>query len=361
MIIRLAREDLDQRFGSFEVTLPPGLIANVGGMPIGSDVGSVEVEAGVGPDPLRLDGNVYLDGPYKGAPYSLRIVVPAQAGSFDLGTIMERVAVDVDPATARINVHADPLPQILGGAPLRLRALRVDFDRPGFIRNPTACEHMAIKGAATTSLGQVAPLSAPFQVSGCAALPFRPKLSLQFNGAIGPNGHPRVRAVMNSATDEATASSAHFNLPAEELLDLRHLDTLCPRALPVGQCPSKSRLGNLRIATAFLGAPFEGPVYLREPRHRLPELSADLHSGSLAFVLEGRTSDAKRRFGFGFTSIPDIPISEAVLSLPGGRNRIIVNSRSLCGPPRSYGQASLSAHNGAQRQMRVPVRVDGCR
>jgi hypothetical protein len=359
-VIDLSREDLAQHFGSFELTLPPGLIANLGSTPVGAEVGSARVESGVGPQPLDLGGKVYLDGPYGGAPFSLRIVVPGQGGPFDLGTIVERLAVDVNPATAQVSVRADPLPQILEGVPLQLRRLRVDLDRPDFIRNPTSCEPMAISGSATTSLGQVAPLSTRFQVGGCAGLPFRPKLSLRFGGAIGADGHPRVLAIMSSAAGEATTSSAHFNLPAGELLDLRHLRGLCPRDLPVDECPRKSLLGNLRIDTPFLDAPFEGPVYLRVPSHRLPELSAGLHSGPLAFVLQGRTTDARGRFGFGLVSIPDIPISEAVLSLSGGRSGIIVNSRSLCGQ-RPQGRATIRAHNGARRHVNVSVRVDGCR
>jgi hypothetical protein len=360
LVINLSREDTAQHFGSFALTFPPGLVANLGSTAIGAEVGSARVEAGVGSRPLVLGGKVYLDGPYGGAPYSLRIVVPAQVGPFDLGMIVERVAVDVDPATAQVSVRADPLPQILAGVPLQLRRLRVDLDRPGFVRNPTSCEPMAINGSATTSLGQVAPLSTRFQVVGCGGLAFRPKLSLGFGGAIGAGGHPRVRATLRSAKGEATTSSAAFSVPADELLDLRHLRALCPRGLPVDRCPLKSRLGNLRIDTSLLAAPFEGPVYLRVPSHRLPELSADLHSGQLGFVLQGRTIDDNGHFGFSFGSIPDIPISEAVLSLPGGRRGIIVNSRSLCGG-RAYGGASLSAHSGATRRVRVPVRVNGCR
>jgi hypothetical protein len=358
-VVELSRADPDQHFGAFELTLPPGLIANLGSVPVGTEVGSARVEAGAGPEPLDLDGKVYLEGPYKAAPYSLTIVVPAQAGPFDLGTIVERIAVDVDPAIAQVSVRSDPLPQILAGVPLQLRGLRIDLDRPGFIRNPTSCEPMTIAGTTTTSLGQTAPISSRFQVGECAMLFFAPRLSVTLSGALGANGHPALRATLRTDPSGAALKSAAFMLPAGELLDLRHVRGLCPWAEPVGRCPRNSRLGSLRLQSPFLDAPLEGPVYLRVPSHRLPDLSAELSSGALSFVLPGRTTGSGGKFGVSLESLPDIPLSSAVLSLAGGRRGILVNSRSLC-RKRGRVRADLSAHNGMRRKLRVPVGVDGC-
>ncbi|HTR75285.1 MAG TPA: hypothetical protein VMH33_08510 [Solirubrobacterales bacterium] len=360
LAIKLSRKDTDQHFGSFELTLPPGLVADLGTTPVGTEVGSARVEAGVGPEPLRLGGGVYLGGPYEGSPYSLEIVVPAHVGPFDLGTIVERVAVDVDVATAQISARADPLPQILEGVPLQLRGLRIDLDRPGFIRNPTSCEPMAITGTATTSLGQTAPISSSFQVGECAKLAFGPKLSLKFSGALGANGHPAVRATLRTNPEGAALKSASFTLPAGELLDLHHVRELCPRDAPVGQCPGSSRLGSLRLQSPFLDAPLEGPVYLRVPARRgLPDLSAELHSGGLSFVLGGRTTGSGGRLGVSLESLPDIPLSSAVLNLAGGRRGIVVNSSSLCGK-RGSATASFSAHNGMSRRQRIRLQTQGC-
>jgi hypothetical protein len=354
LVMRLSREDTDQHLSFFDLTLPPGLLANLGSVPLGAPIGSVQAKVGIGPEPLPVDGTVYLEGPYHGAPYSLEAVVPAKVGPFDLGTIVERAAINVDPGTAQIKVAADPLPQILAGVPLQLRGLSLDLDRPGFIRNPTSCEPMSIKGSATTSLGEVAPLSERFQVGECATLPFKPKLSLRFAGALGRNGHPALRAVLRNDPESAAPASAAFSLPAGELLDLRHLRGLCPRGVAAERCPKSSRLGSLRIDTPALGEPLEGPVYLRVPSHRLPDLSVELRSGQIGFVLQGRTTDARGRFGVSFGSIPDIPLSEAVLSFSGGRAGIVVNSRSLCSAP-GRATASLSAHSG--KRVRLDVRA----
>jgi hypothetical protein len=357
LVIQLAREDTDQHFGSFELTLPPGLVADLGSVPVGAAVGSAQVRAGLGPEPLQLAGTVFLGGPYRGAPYSLAIVVPARAGPFDLGTLTERVAVRVDPATAQLSARADPLPQILAGVPLQLREIALALDRPGFIRNPTSCRATAITGSATTALGRTSPLAAHFRVTNCAGLPFEPKLSLRLSGGLGRNGHPGLVAVLRGDLHEAAVSDLGLELPAGELLDLRHVRGLCGRGMAPERCPARSRLGRLRLRSPSLGEPLEGTVYLRVPSRRLPDLIVELHSSRFRFVLRGRTTTAFGRFGVRFRGIPDVPISEAVLSLPGGRRGIVVNSRSLCaaGPAT----ARFSAHNGKQRRLRVPARLDG--
>lgn len=359
LVIALSREDLDQHFGSFGFTLPPGLIADLGSTPVGAAVGGIEVKAGLGPEPLSLSGTAYLGGPYRGAPYSLSFVVPAKAGPIDLGTIVQRAAVDVDPVTAQVSVRSDPLPQILGGVPLEVRSLRIDLDRPGFIRNPTSCEPTAIAGTATTSLGQTAPISDRFQVGGCAALPFKPRLSLALSGAVGRGGHPAVRAVYRGDPSGAAASGIAFRLPAGELLDLRHLGRLCPRDVDVARCPRDSRLGSLQIDTPMLDAPLEGSIYLRVPSGRLPGLTAEVRSGGLHFLLRGRVTGRGGRLGVSLESLPDVPLSRAVLRLPGGRRGLVVNSESLCRGKR-HAIASFSAHSGKQRSFRLRPQVVGC-
>jgi hypothetical protein len=361
-VLKLARTDLDQHFGSFDITLPPGLTANLGSTPVGTAVGSVQVQAGLGSQPLALQGTAYLAGPYRGFPYSLEFVVPAQAGPFDLGRIVERAALDVDPETAQISLRSDPLPQILSGVPLEVRSLTVDLDHAGFIRNPTSCEPMAITGSATSAIGQAAALLARFQVGACAALSFKPKLSLRLFGSPGRGGHPGVRAVMSDGEGEATPANAGFTLPAGELLDLRRIRALCPPGVPADRCPRSSRLGSVTLKSSFLPESLTGSLYLRVPSHRLPDLAAALHSpsGSLEFALRGRTTDAHGRLGVKLESLPDVPLSTAVIELAAGRGGIFVNSRSLCGR-QSDADVSLNAHNGMRRQVRVPVRVGGCR
>lgn len=359
LLFQLSREGTEQQFGSFELALPPGLVANLGSLPLGSVVGSAEVESGVGTQPLSLNGTVRLEGSYGDAPYSLAISIPAQAGPFDLGTITDRVSLSVDPVTAQVTARSDPLPQILGGVPLQLRGLRIDLDRPGFVRNPTSCGSTVITGSATSAIGKTAALSSRFDVANCRGLQFKPKAMLHFSGALSRNAHPAIRAVLRGSADEASIASARFSMPSGELLDLQHLRGFCTQGTAAAQCPGKSRLGHLILSSPVLSGPAEGAVYLVAPSHRLPELLAEVHSGPLRFVLHGRTVMRKGHFGVSFPSIPDIPLSRAVLSLDGGRRGLFVNSRSLCARA-GRAEVSLGAHNGKHRQLRLRPQVAGC-
>ena len=169
--LHLHREDGSQVFKALNVSLPPGLIGKLAGVgecsdaqlataagksgaeeqaspscPAASRLGTVSVGAGAGPSPYYVGGTAYLAGPYKGAPLSVAIITPAVAGPFDLGTVVVRSALYVNSETAQISVVSDPIPTILQGIPLDVRAIDVNLDRNQFTLNPTNCERMAVAG-----------------------------------------------------------------------------------------------------------------------------------------------------------------------------------------------------------------------
>ena len=82
---------------------------------------------------------MYLAGPFKGAPLSVVAVTPALAGPYDYGTVVVRVAIDVDPTDAHVIAVSDTVPSIIGGIPIRMRSIQVNIDKPNFMINPTNC------------------------------------------------------------------------------------------------------------------------------------------------------------------------------------------------------------------------------
>lgn len=368
--------DGGSNLGALDFTLPPGLSASLaqvpacpeaagldGSCPPASSLGYAEAALGSGPEPLWVPrqpraGGVFLSDPYRGAPYSLLIGIPTRTGPFDLGIVVIRAAVDVDPHTAQAELRVDRLPQIRGGVPLRYRSLRLVLDRPGFLRNPTSCAPHRIAALATSVEGGRAHLAAPFQVTGCAALPFKPKLSLRLSGGLGRNGHPSLRALLRARRGDAGISAVGFTLPAAQLLDLRRLPALCAEGLPPRRCPPASRLGRARLWSPILEKPLEGPIYLRSPTHRLPDLLADLHGGGIDLRLRGRTAASKGRIRVSFRSLPDVPLSKALIALSGGRKGILVNSEPLCRRPGAVA-VHLRAHSGKQRRLHPQVRTRG--
>ncbi len=160
-VLNLRRSDGEQNLDRFTVSLPPGVSATTADVPQCSDsdarsgicpaqsaVGHANVKVGSGSHPLSVDGTVYLTGPVDGAPFGLAVVFDAVAGPLDLGAIVVRAAVRIDPVDAHVTIESQPLPQIRLGVPLRLKALSIQVDRPGFIRNPTSCAGLSISGSA---------------------------------------------------------------------------------------------------------------------------------------------------------------------------------------------------------------------
>ena len=198
----MTRNDGDQNLAGLTVSTPPGFSGTLAGIPYCSDAalaavasaaysglaelrGSVARVPGRHGDrwggrrnpPLYVSGKVYLAGPYKGAPLSLAIVIPAVSGPYDLGNVVVRTALDVDPRDAHVTAISDPLPQIIEGIPLRLRHIRVNLDRPDFTLNPTNCDPLSV-GARSWDEGAVAHY-VRYQVANCALLPYGPRLTIR--------------------------------------------------------------------------------------------------------------------------------------------------------------------------------------
>src|SRR5262249_4240472 len=89
--------------------------------PLASQIGTTNVAAGPGSRPFHAVGKMYLAGPFKGAPLSLAAITPALAGPYDYGTVVVRVALNVDPNDAHVVADSDIVPSIIGGIPLRMR------------------------------------------------------------------------------------------------------------------------------------------------------------------------------------------------------------------------------------------------
>jgi hypothetical protein len=376
-VLKLHREDGSQRLTGIDTTLPPGLSGKLAGIaecseaqiaqaksreapnmgqtekdspscPSSTEVGIVKVAAGAGPSPFWTSGHAYLAGPYKGAPLSLAVIVPAVAGPFDLGAVVSRVALHVDAETAQIHAVSDPLPTILDGIPLDLRTVVLEMGRPGFTLNPTNCSPMSVLATATSSLGSAALLSNPFQVGGCQSLAFKPRLRVSLTGGTKRSGHPALKAVLTMPSGGANVARAQVGLPHGLFLDQGNLNKVCTQPeLRSNTCPASSVYGHARAISPLLDAPLEGPVYLGVGYgHLLPDLVADLN-GQIRVLLHGKT-DTTKQDGIRntFEVVPDAPVSKFTLSLKGGKKYgLIENSESLCAKPQKL-SALFVGQNG---------------
>ncbi len=349
----LSREDRTDVISGLSVGLPGGLLAAIknvalcsdadadaGTCPVASRVGSASVAAGAGNRPFYLSGQpVWLTGPYKGAPYGLAIAVHAVAGPFDLGTVVVRQALQIDPDDAHATVVSDPIPTIRDGVPFRVRRIHVAVNRPGFIQLPTSCEPKTITAIASSAGGLTAGLAAPFQATGCGRLRFAPKLAIKLTGAkeTRVGGHPGVEALVTQTPGESGLKSLTVTLPLSLALDPNNAesDSLCEYTDGLkDQCPQKSVIGTMTAISPLLKAPLSGKVYFvkgvrTDPKsgrqiRTLPTLLIELR-GEVSVNLRGTNSvPDNKHLTTTFATIPDAPISSALLKLNGGKKGILV-------------------------------------
>jgi uncharacterized repeat protein (TIGR01451 family) len=383
--LRITREDGNQELSSLVATLPPGLLGSLEGIPYcpeaalntdealgagaawlaapgcpaAAQLGTVTVGAGAGPTPFFTElGRAYLAGPYKGAPLSLAVVAPAIAGPFDLGNVVVRNALQVDPESTRITAVSDPIPTQLNGIGLDLRDVRVQLDRPDFILNPTSCDEMQIDATLGGAGGAIAQRSQRFQVAGCDRLGFKPKLALRLKGKTRRAGNPALRATLTMPPNGANIAKAQVSLPHSEFLDQSHIRTICTRVqFAARECPAGSVYGHATAFSPLLGQPLSGPVYLRSSDNPLPDLVAALE-GQIHVDLVGRIDTHNEGIRTTFEGVPDAPVSKFVLQMQGGRKGLLQNSTNICrGKHRAT--ALFDGQNGKTRDF-APMLVPKC-
>ena len=356
LLFTLTRQDGEAEPQTLAIHLPQGLLAKIAGValcpegqagsgacPAASQIGTLTAATGVGgaplwiPQPGKAPTAAYLAGPYKGAPYSVVSVVPAQVGPFDLGNVVSRAAIYIDPETALATVKTDPLPQFLEGVPVSYRTIHVTVDRKDFTLNPTSCAEKKITATVTATNGQSSEPSVPFQATNCAKLAYKPKLKLFFKGQTKRTGNPAVSAVLTQKPHQANTKAAITLLPGGEFIDNAHINSPCTRVqFNAEKCPKKSILGHVKATSPLLSQPLAGPIYFRSNggERELPDIVADLR-GQIHFTLVGyidsvKTGPESSRVRVRFLHVPDAPVTSAKFSFFGGKRGLIENSVDIC-------------------------------
>jgi hypothetical protein len=401
--LRLTRTDAEQEFSRFSIKLPPGLVGKLAGIPfcpdaaieaararehsggageelaapscpLASQIGRTLVGAGVGSGLTYVPGSVYLAGPYNGSPLSIAAITAAKVGPFDVGTVVIREALRVNPETAEVFIDAagsDPIPHIIDGIPVHARDIRVYTDRPEFTLNPTSCRRTA---TAATVFGsgldfgseaddQPFTATSPFQAADCASLKFKPKLSISLKGGTKRTDNPALKAVVTYPKGaNANIDAAQVTLPHSEFLENAHIGTVCTRVqfregrVPGEKCPPKSIYGRARATTPLLDEPLSGPVYLRSSNHTLPDLVVALNSGKINIDLVGRIDSVKGQIRNTFEALPDAPVSRFVLEMQGGKKGLLVNSTNLCLKPHRA-KVAFNGKNGMSHRSNPVVKA----
>lgn len=261
-------------------------------------------------------------------------------------------------------------PHIVDGIPTHLRNVRIYMDRPEFVLNPTSCEPTSTastvlgSGLDFTSEADDNPVTAssPFQAADCAALGFKPKLSLSLKGGTKRSQVPAFRAVLKARPGDANIAGAEVILPPSEILEQGHIETVCTRVqFNEGNgngehCPARSVYGRARAVTPLLSEALEGPVFLRSNggERNLPDLVAALHGQEINIDLVGYVDSVREKNSHGelisrirnrFAVVPDAPVTKFVLEMSGGKKGLLVNNTNVCKGVHKA-NANFTAHNG---------------
>jgi len=363
----LQRGDDQQRIEKLSFKAPAGLTGEIshvplcpepqaqqGACPASSQIGHTSVASGPGPYPLivpepgRPESPIYLTGPYEGAPFGLSIVTPVLTGPFNLGTIVTRAKIEVDPHTAAITVTTDPLPQIIDGVPTDLRTVDSVIDRPEFMVNPTNCNPQEFSGTATGTpppgvggAGATAAISSHFQVGSCQSLKFEPKFKVSTSGktskAQGASLTTTVSYPNVPQGSDADIAKVKVELPKQLPSRLTTLQKACTDAqfeANPANCPSASKIGYATVHTPLLPVPLTGPaIFVSHGGEAFPSLTMVLQGDNVTIDLVGTTYISPAGItSTTFKTLPDSPFSSFELTLPEGPYSALAANGNLCKP-----------------------------
>jgi hypothetical protein len=380
----ISRDDRQQFLSGVRVDTPPGLgaiikkmpqcssaLAARGACPASTRIGTARTRSGAGAEPFPLSGPVYFTEGYKGAPFGMVVVVRAIAGPYDLGTVVVRQSIFVDPNDAHVTVVSDPLPRILEGVPIRLRAVDVTLDRAKFAYNPTSCGAKPVGATLHSTQGAVDRPSATIATDRCQALRFRPRISMRLTGKrqIKLGKHPGLRVRVTQARGQANIGRARVVLPLSLALDPANAQAICGFEAGLrAKCPAKTRIGRASAISPALNRPVKGPVYFVQGiridpttgnRIRtLPTLLVKLN-GEVRINLRGATNVVRRRLVSTFARVPDAPVSRFNMRLKGGKGGILAVAtrarKGICARRKQISQATFTGQNAKRTTLRVKM------
>jgi hypothetical protein len=413
-LVRVTRGDGDREIGRIDVTLPKGSLADLTDVevcsaaqvaqaagragiasqgtpacPAASQIGTTTAGAGAGPSPFfprlpgsDVSGRVFLTDGYTNpetrpaasnpAPYGLAIEVPAVAGPFDLGTVLIRAGVYVNPVTAQLTVISDPLPRILEGIPLNLRDIRIAVDRERFTVNPTSCAATQVTGAIRSQDGAVVERAARYQAGECQRLGLAPKMAMRLTGAkhTREGGHPALRVSLRQPPGQTNISRVRVVLPKSLALDPENANDsglLCSYESGLaGDCPASSVIGSATAVSPLLKRPLRGKVHFVQgvrfdkrtgSRIRtLPTLLVKLR-GEITIDLRAKTAVSQGNLVSTFPVVPDAKISRFRLNLKGGAadGILTVSGRPNLCPRAQRAAVTYGGHNGRTYKQTVSV------
>jgi hypothetical protein len=392
--LHLTRGDAEQEIAGFSTNLPAGLTGDLSGIPFcpnadvelartktgaqeegspscpaASQVGHTLVGTGVGAVLAYVPGKLYLAGPFRGAPFSLVSVTSAVVGPFDLGTVVLRFGLSIDPHTAKVSVTpngSEQIPTIIKGIVTHVRDVRVYVDRPHFTLNPTSCNPLAISSTLDTPTGQTSTVSSPFQAANCLNLAFKPIFKVSTTGKIQKKSASlHVALTYPTQGAQANISQVKVDLPRQLPSNLPTLQQACPAHVfdsNPALCSTASKVGYAKATTPLLPVPLEGPAYfVSHGGEAFPNLIIVLQGYGVTIDLVGDTfiNEKTNITSSTFKTLPDEPVGTFELTLPQGKYSALAAPVPLCGEKLTM-PTSFTAQNDMTYKQTTPITITNC-
>ncbi len=405
LTLAFSRQDDEQEIATLTATLPPGLTAKLAGLarcsdaalqaiaanpsaaseiaspgcPAGSEIGTLQATAGAGANPFPLAGKAYLTGGYKGAPLGLAAVVPIAAGPLDLGNVVVRTALYIDPNDAHVTAVSDPFPTAIdatgadghtdGFTPPLLRSVTININRNAYTLNPTSCKPMAINATLTSKNALVSSVSSPFQAGGCQELPFKPGFAVDTKGHASKAGGASLHVRVTSSLGQANIAKVKVSLPKQLPSRLTTLQKACLDSVfntNPAACPEGSAVGTAVAHTPLLDTPFTGPAYLvSHGGAAFPDLEYVLQSEGITLILDGKTDIKKGITTSSFETVPDAPVTIFETNFPQGPHSILGTflptkaNYNLCGQTLNM-PTLITGQNNATTKQTTKITITNC-
>jgi hypothetical protein len=397
--LTIARPDGSQALKGFSTTLPPGAAAKLASVPLcgepaasegtcgpESQIGESTTYSGLGNAPFALLGKVYLTGPYGGAPFGLSTVTSAEhVGPFNIGRIVVRSTININETTAAATINTEAtrvynstggvenyagLPELIKGLPAQIKQVTATINRPEFEFNPTNCSAMAVTGTLVGYEGTNAPVSAPFKVNNCGALPFAPKLTAS---VVGPgskaNGTTFSVKVESPGLGQANIQKVDLTIPAKLPSRLSTIQKACLVAVfnvNPASCDEGSVIGEGIVHTPVFKNPLRGPAYLvSHGGAAFPDVEFVLQGEGVKVLLDGKTYIHEGVTYSKFETSPDAPFTSFETVFPAGPHSALTPSVpesenfNLCKQTLTI-PTEITGQNGAFISQTTPVAITGC-
>ncbi len=393
LYVDLSRTDAMQYISSYSTVLPVGLTADLTGVPQcpqgdietaraktgieeeqdpscpeASLIGHSLVGTGVGAILDYVPGKLYLSGPFRGDPLSVVSITSAVVGPFDLGTVVVRFGLHIDPYTAQVSIDpsgSEPIPTIIDGIVTHVRDIKVSVYRPNFTINPTSCDARPISSTLTSSLGQAASTSAPLKAEACNELAFKPTFKVSTNGktsrAEGASLNVKLTMPVRLGT-QSNIKTVKVELPKQLPSRLETLQQACTErqfnANPA-ECPKASFIGHATVMTPILPEPLTGPmIFVSHGGEAFPSLILVLQGYGFTIDIVGSTYISKAGItSTTFKAIPDEPVGDFQLTLPQGKYSALAATANLCKLTRVIHLSKTEVRDVKGQRRRIAIKT----